>query len=127
MSLASALGEPLQQAPELTRRPPPQPYGGGVLWLVLLVGILVVWLIVAARRRAGRLDRPDGLQRLPGGGALGNALMDLGSLLQPDRPDAAVIQKLEEEGEHDERGDGRDPERKSSPPSPRQPRQSPHD
>jgi len=95
------------------------------MWMVILVVLLTTWLIVAARRRAGRLDRPEGSRSIRGSGAIGNALHDLASVLQPDRPDAAVIQKLEEEGEHDARGDGRDPERRS--PSPRQPRQSPHD
>jgi hypothetical protein len=121
VSLVLALFEPSTGQPEASRSLPPDTVGGGVMWMVILVVILTTWLVVAPRRRAGR----EGGRTIPGGTAVGNALHDLASVLSPDRPDAAVIQKLSEEGEHDARGDGRDPEKTR--PSPRHPRQSPHD
>lgn len=79
-------------------------------WIALVVGLFAIALVVQARRRARRTGRPQGIRTLPGGGAVGNVLFDLGSILQPDRPDAAVIRSIDEEEHREGRGDGRDPE-----------------
>jgi hypothetical protein len=86
-----------------------EPSGGAFGWIALVLGALAVALVVAARRRARRTGRPVGVRDLPGGTAVGNALFDLGSILQPDRPDAAVIRRVDEEPHEDARGDGREP------------------
>jgi hypothetical protein len=92
-------------------RPLPDPGGAVFGWIALVVGLFAAALVVVARRRARRRGRPVGIRTLPGGTAVGNALFDLGSLLQPDRPDAAVIRRIDEEIAVDARGDGRDPDR----------------
>ena len=94
--------------PEIIR-PLPDQSGAVFGWIALVIGMFAAALVVVARRRARRRGRPVGIRTLPGGTAVGNALFDLGSLLQPDRPDAAVIRRLDEETEQDARGDGRDP------------------
>ncbi|HWB79202.1 MAG TPA: hypothetical protein VG755_29780 [Nannocystaceae bacterium] len=94
--------------PEIIR-PLPDHSGAVFGWIALFIGLLAATLIVVARRRARRRGQPVGIRTLPGGTAVGNALLDLGSLLQPDRPDAAVIRRLDEETEQDGRGDGRNP------------------
>lgn len=94
--------------PEIVR-PLPDQTGAVFGWIALFIGMFAAALVVVARRRARRRGRPVGIRTLPGGAAVGNALFDLGSLLQPDRPDAAVIRRIDEETEQDGRGDGRDP------------------
>jgi hypothetical protein len=101
--------EPLHRQPEATQQQPLEPGEGPLGWLVLLIAVFTVAIIVAARRKTRRTGEEQGLRSMPGGGAVGNALFDLGSVLQPDRPDAAVIQMLEEEDERDDLGDRRDP------------------
>ena len=69
--------------------------GGGFVWLVLPIVAFVIWIVVAGVRR--------GFFR--GGGAVGNALNDLNSMLMPNRPDAAVMHELDEHDERDDAGD----------------------
>ncbi|MBC8073271.1 MAG: hypothetical protein IAG13_33420 [Deltaproteobacteria bacterium] len=103
--------DPRGPGSELSRQTTGSP-GNAFGWIALGIGLLSIVLVVAARRRARRSGRPHGMGSMPGGTAVGNALFDLGAILQPDRPDAAVIRRLDEEGEHDELGDGRDPEQR---------------
>jgi hypothetical protein len=95
---------------ELSRQSVPSS-GNAFGWIALGLGLMSVVLVIVARRRARRTGRPHGMTSLRGGTAVGNALFDLGAILQPDRPDAAVIRRLDEEGEHDDLGDGRNPDR----------------
>lgn len=89
--------------------PPPEPglMGLGVWVLALGSMALIIWAYARIRKR--RPGEPQGFRQLRGGAAVGNAFMDLNAMLQADRPVAAEIQKLEEEDERDDRGDGRDP------------------
>ena len=80
----------LALAPEVSRRPPPAPVGGGPLFGLLGVLIIVIWLVWFLFRR----KRTDAGPRKSMGSGVGNALFDLGAIVDPTRPDAAVIMKL---------------------------------
>lgn len=81
------------------------PGAGSWIWLGL-IAIGVVALIVSAARRSGKSGgRVPRTHR----GGVGNAMQDLSAMLMPNRPDAAVIERIDEETHEDGRGDGRDP------------------
>lgn len=84
--------------------------GGGFVWFGL-IAFATIALIVVARWRGGRAGASQTSWRTRTGAAVGNALHDLDGALMPNHPDAAVIRRIDEEGEHDECGDGRNPER----------------
>ena len=94
--------------PEATQSRPPDTGAGVLLWFVLPIVVGTIWLVVAARRKSRRLGRPDRWS-MRGGGAVGNALNDLNSMLMPNRPDAAVMHQIDEADERDDAGDGREP------------------
>lgn len=81
--------------------------GGGLVWLGLVALATIVLIVVA--RRGGRAGASQTSWRSRVGASVGNALHDLDGALMPNHPDAAVIRQIDEEGEHDELGDGRDP------------------
>lgn len=111
--LASAPSAPYAYAdPEIGGPPPPpQPSVAPVAFLALGILIFAMIVIVRARLKRRAHEAPTGFRSLPGGAGVGNALLDLEAMLQPDRPTAEVIMMLEEEDEQDARGDARDPER----------------
>src|SRR5688500_5358633 len=88
--------EPIITAPEPALRgpppPPPPPAGLGVL-PVVLIGLSF------ARCIARQWSQP-GTKRAARvavfGAAIGNALLDIAAMLQPDRPTAAVFQRIRE-------------------------------
>lgn len=79
--------------PVVTGPPPPPPPGaplGIAIPIVALTLLAITWWI------AKRLTRPGSLRMARigvFGAAIGNALMDLGAILQPDRPSAVEIQR----------------------------------
>lgn len=79
----------------------------GWMWLAL-IALGVLTLIIGSYRRT----RKTGGRTIPRThrGGVGNALQDLSSMLMPNHPDVAVIACVDEEGEHDDRGDGRNPD-----------------
>lgn len=85
--------------------PPTVPIGLSIP-VVLLVLLSLGWWISRRRVRAesGRLARIGVF-----GVAIGNALLEIASLLQPDRPRVELIQRLREERPSDAVGDARDP------------------
>lgn len=95
--------------------PPPQPSLAPAAFLAIAIFVFALVIIVRARLRRRGHDIPGGFRSLPGGTGVANALMDLNSMLQPDRPVAEVIMQLEDEDEQDARGDHRDPEHPSGP------------
>jgi hypothetical protein len=96
------------QPPEVTTQPPAVQGGAALLWFVLPIVVFTLWLVIASRRRSRRDGRP-GRWSMRGGGAVGNALNDLNAMLMPNRPDAAVMHRIEEEPQRDDTGDGREP------------------
>ncbi len=91
--------------------PPPE---AGVGWLQpialgLLLLSLLTFVIQRRRSRAAGGQGLVGLRSFTLGAAVGNALLDIGGMLTPDRPSAESIQNLEEEPEDDALGDGRRP------------------
>lgn len=113
-----AMLDPSAGGPVIERGPLPPPETGlmglGVWVLALGSTALIIWAYARIRKR--RPGESQGFRRLRGGAAVGNALMDLNAMLQADRPAAVEIQRLEEEDERDDRGDGRNPD--SPPPQP---------
>ena len=103
-------------APEVTRTPPPAPDAVGPLIGGLAILITVLSLVWIGFRKLRRYGPKDGVRSSSGGAAIGNALFEMGSVLQPDRPNVEVIVKLEEEVLEDEVGDRRNPGRKPTPP-----------
>lgn len=93
--------------PGIGRESGPGPGLGLPGWVGLIMGLASAALIIYARIRQRRTGQRVGLRKLSGGAAVGNAFMDLNSMLQADRPAAVEIQRLEEEDEQDEYGDGR--------------------
>jgi hypothetical protein len=89
----------------------PLPPEAGVGWLQPLAVIVLLVCVVAMLRHRTRMRKHglSGLRSFALGAAVGNALLDLGAILMPNRPAAVCIQRLEEEPVVDEAGDGRDP------------------
>lgn len=107
----------LAWAPAVENRPPPAPDAVGPLMAGLAIAIIVVSLVwFGIRRMQGR--GTEAARRSTGGAAVGNALFELGSILQPDRPNVETIVRLEEEAVEDDVGDGRDPARPRASPRP---------
>ncbi len=105
-------------APAVEKQPPPNPPDAlGPLFGGLAIAVLVVSIVwIGVRRIRGR--GTESARKSAGGAAIGNALFELGSILQPDRPNVETIVRIEEEGIEDEAGDGRDPERLRARPRP---------
>lgn len=90
------------------------PPEAGAGWLQpIAIGLLLLSLLtVAIHRRRARARGGQGLVGLRSftlGAAVGNALLDFGGMLTPDRPSAESIQNIEEEPVDDALGDGRRP------------------
>ncbi len=90
------------------------PPEAGAGWLQpIAIGLLLLSLltVVLHRRRARAHGGPGlvGLRSFTLGAAVGNALLDFGGMLTPDRPSAESIQNIEEEPVDDALGDGRRP------------------
>jgi hypothetical protein len=105
----------LAWAPDVVQKQQPDDIGP---LAPLLIGFVIVMIVVPLiwyaryelrRRRTG--PGPDSPRRSTGGTAMGNALFELGGILDPTRPQIETIARLEEERLQDEAGDGRDPER----------------
>lgn len=109
MLMVVSMLEPLYRMPDRvgTEVQPPPGYAP-IAPLAALFLVACVWLVYASRR-ARRRGAPGGIRSMPGGSGVGNALLDFSAVLQPDRPVAELIQRLEEHEEHDAVGDGRDP------------------
>lgn len=98
---------------------PPEAGSG---WLQpIALGLLLVSIVTTMiqRRRMRKLgvDGVVGLRTFALGAAVGNALLDLGSVLTPDRPAAESIRDLEEGVVVDDLGDGRPPGEGPRPPA----------
>ncbi len=97
-------------APEVTIRTDPPPEPGGLFSVVaVLCGLLILAVVLRRALRGKRGAR--GLFAFSVG--VGNALMDLAGVLQPDRANVESIQKAEIGGSRAEQdedvGDGRPP------------------
>ena len=82
--------------------PPPPPAGLGVLPLVLIALSFAWWLA----RQWSKPGTKRAARVAAFGVAIGNALVDIAAMLQPERPTAAEIQRVREEPtqrEHDKR------------------------
>ena len=92
---------------------PPEAGAGWLQPVAVALLLLSLATVVLQRRRARALDIDglSGLRAFTLGAAVGNALLDLGGMLTPDRPNAESIQDIEEEPVDDAQGDGRTPPR----------------
>jgi hypothetical protein len=103
--LASLLA--LVPDPVITGPPPPPPAGAPLglgLPIVVLTGLAIVWWIARRFTKAGTL-RAARIGAF--GAAIGNALMDLAAIMQPDRPSVVEIQRASDEGRRrTDAGDG---------------------
>jgi hypothetical protein len=95
--------EPMVRGP-----PPPPPPAPGLGWLpFLLLALSLAWWLARKWSQPGtkRAARVAAF-----GVAIGNALIDIAAMLQPERPTAAEIQRVREEPRQKERergnGDG---------------------
>jgi len=105
----------------------PPEAGAGWLQPIALGLLLVSLLTVVIRRRRARAAGGGalvGLRSFTLGAAVGNALLDFGGMLTPDRPAAESIQNIEEEPVDDALGDGRRPPSAELDPSPYDPSKS---
>lgn len=106
------------RGPSIQGPPPPPPPGlpmGLSSLVVALTALAIVWWLVrwAARRFGAGAKQAARIGLF--GAAIGNALMDLAAVIQPDRPRVVEIQRLREARPEGRRGDGRP----RSPESPR--------
>jgi len=103
-----SITEPHELTVSLERPPPPD---AGVGWLQPFVLLILLVSVLAAlrRRRRRRKFGQQGLRTLVTGAAVGNLLVDLGSILMPNRPTTEVMRQLEDEPATDDVGDRRDP------------------
>jgi hypothetical protein len=107
--LAGLVGlDPTGPSVELDLPPPPEAGVGWLQPLAVLVLLLSVVVVLRRRRRLRKLGI-GGLRSFALGAAVGNVLMDIGALLMPNRPAAVSIQRIEEDVDVDDAGDGRDP------------------
>jgi hypothetical protein len=100
-------------APEVSNQPPAPGAVAPLIFGIAIVLTLVPLVMIGLRRIRGRGSEVS--RRSSAGAAVGNALFELGSMLQPDRPNVETIVRLEEEDIEDDVGDGRDPGRKATP------------
>lgn len=90
-------------------REPLPPEGDGTLALAPLVLLILVFSVLyAIRRRRIRKRTGSRLTSFALGAAVGNALLELNAMFQPDRP--AVMTKADDHAEPRTFGDGRIPE-----------------
>lgn len=82
--------------------PPAVPLGVGLPIISLCVLALVWWVI----RRWSRPGTRSWARNAAFGVAIGNALLDIESMLQPDRPRVEDIQRIEDERPSSSPGDG---------------------
>ena len=84
--------------PVITGPPPPPPAGAPLglgLPIVVLTGLAIVWWFARRLTKAGTL-RAARIGAF--GAAIGNALMDLAAIMQPDRPSVVEIEQARDEG-----------------------------
>lgn len=100
--------------------PPALPMGLSSLVVALTALAITWWLVRWAARRFGMGAKHAARIGLFGA-AIGNALMDLAALMQPDRPRVVEIERVRETRAEGQRGDGRprtpEPPRASGPPT----------
>ncbi|MEM6992818.1 MAG: hypothetical protein AAF721_20050 [Myxococcota bacterium] len=91
--------------PEVTIRTDPPPEPGGIFSLIALLCVVLIVTVVLRRALRGKRGA-NGLFAFSVG--VGNALMEMGAMLQPDRANVESIQKAEAPGEDKaDVGDGR--------------------
>jgi hypothetical protein len=97
------LGPMAPTTPEVSVKlpPPPDPIGP----LASLIGGLGVLLIVAVLLRQFLRGRRGASTMFAFTVGIGNALMELGAMLQPDRPKVVVVCKEEDETRHAPEGE----------------------
>ena len=78
--------------------------GALIGWVALPLMVAAVVVIVMRRRKGGK-----GLRTLSFGAAVGNALLDLAAVMQPDRPVAEEIERHQRMPQADAQGEGADP------------------
>ena len=110
MSVLAAWLGPFANEPSVSVDLPPAPETG-VGWLQPIAVLVLVISVAAILRHRRRLREHGigGLRSFALGAAVGNALMDLGSILMPNRPAAVSVESLEQHVEKDGYADGRDP------------------
>ncbi len=107
------LGIVLAWVPEVTRSVPPPPSQGSLGFVLIALFVVAIALL---RWLSGRLNKWRGKPQQPRRSTgVGNALVDLNSMLLADRPNVEVVMQIGEDDERDDIGDGRDPERPTPP------------
>ena len=98
---------PAESMVRVTQQAPPLPADIAYALSPLVVLLLLVSVLYAIQRRRHRRERAGTLVTLAFGAALGNALVELDAVFQPQRAQVTMVADLEEEPA--EVGDGREP------------------